>query len=69
MKEVLYPDLIGEIAKRGETSAYLGKKIGLTYSAMWRRLTGKKDWSNSEIDNICQHYGKTYEELFKKKGN
>ena len=66
MKKVRFPELLGEMARHGETQRTLAKNIGLTYGAIWRRLTGRTDWSKSEIDKICEHYGKTYDELFKK---
>lgn len=66
MKKVLYPDLVAEMAKRGETQRSLAKAIGLTYSAVWRRISGKQEWSINEIDKICEHYNKNYYELFKR---
>ncbi len=66
MKKVKYPELVGEMARHGDTQRTLGKVLGLTYSAIWRRITGKTEWSISEIDKICEYYNKNYYELFKK---
>ncbi len=66
MKYVKYPELMGEMAKHGDTQRALAKILGITYSSVWRRLTGQKEWTISEVDKICEHYGKDYYELFKK---
>ena len=66
MKTVIYPDLVGEMAKHGETQKFLAKELGLTNTALSRRLAGKKDFSITEIEKICEHYGKTYYELFRR---
>lgn len=66
MKSVKYPELAGEMARCGENRKTLAKHLGLTYGAFCRRMTGTKEWSISEIDKICEHYGKNYYELFKR---
>lgn len=65
MKTVKFPGLVGEMARRGETRDYVAGLIGVTQSALWRRLTGITEWTISEIDILCEHYGKDYYELFK----
>lgn len=66
MKKIKYPELVGEMAKHGDTQESIGKLLGLAYSSVCRRLTGKTEWSISEIDKLCDYYNKSYEELFKK---
>lgn len=66
MKKVLYPNLVGEMAKRGETQRTLAKLLGTTYSAIWRRMSGRTEWTIGEVDKICDYYGKDYYELFKR---
>lgn len=66
MKKIVYPELIGEMAKHGDTQKAIGKLLDLPCSSIGRRLSGEIEWSISEIDKICQCYNKTYEELFKK---
>lgn len=66
MKKVLYPELLGEMARHGDTTRTLAKLLGITYSSIWRRFKGKSEWTISEVDKICEHYGKDYYELFKK---
>lgn len=68
MKTILFPELVGEMAKRGETQKDLGKIIGVSYGSVCRRFQGNTRWTKDEIDKICEHYQKTYEELFKKEG-
>ena len=66
MKKIIYPGLVGEMAKKGDTQEVLAKLLGLPRESISRRLSGKIEWSISEIDKICEHYGKDYYELFKK---
>lgn len=68
MKKLKYPELVGEMAKHGETQKELGKLLGLTYASISRRLSGETKWSIDEVDKICKHYNKNYYELFKKEG-
>lgn len=65
MKELKYPELRGEMAKHGDTQKTLAKLLGTTYSSVSRRLTGKTEWSISEICKICNHYKRDFNELFK----
>lgn len=67
MEKILYPELLGEMAKHGDTQKSLAKLLGITYSSVSRRLSGKSEWSISEIDILCEYYDKNYYELFKKK--
>ena len=66
MKKVIYPGLVAEMAKRGETQEVLSKLLGLRRESISRRMTGKLEWSISEIEKICEYYEKDYYELFKK---
>ena len=66
MKKVLYPELVGEMAKRGDTQEKLGEILGLTRASVLNKLAGKTEWTINEIDTICKHYKKDYYELFKK---
>jgi transcriptional regulator with XRE-family HTH domain len=66
MKKIKYPELVGEMAKRGDTQESLAKLLGIPHSSISRRLSGEIEWSISEIDKLCEFYGKDYYELFKK---
>lgn len=66
MKKILYPNLVAEMARHGESQRDLGAMLGLPHESICRRLSGKIEWSISEIDKLCEHYEKNYHELFKK---
>ena len=60
-----YPNLLAEIKRKGETQSYLAKLLDITIATVNLKLNGKRDWKISEIETICNHYGKGYDELFK----
>lgn len=60
-----YPNLLAEMARRGETNYDIAKVINKSYAAVTRRINGKTLLSIEDINLICKHYNKTYEELFK----
>lgn len=64
-KVVRYPNLLAEIARSGENYTTLGELLGISVSAVARRLNGAVEWSKSEIDTLCDHYGKDYDYLFR----
>lgn len=66
MKKIKYPELAGEMAKRGDTQKTLGNLLGVNCSSISRRLSGEIEWSISEIDILCKRYNKNYYELFKR---
>lgn len=64
-KTVKYPNLLAEIARSGDNTAKLADLLGISISAFYRRLNGLVEWSKSEIDTLCDHYGKDYDYLFR----
>lgn len=64
-KVVRYPNLLAEMARMGVTAAALGELLNISLSAVYRRLNGLTEWSKSEIDTICDHFGKDYDYLFR----
>ena len=66
MKNLKYPNLVGEMAKRGETQSTLAKLLDLHKNSICKRLSGEVEWSIGEIDKLCEHFGKDYYELFKR---
>lgn len=64
-KVVRYPNLLAEIARSGENYTTLAELLGISVSAVARRLNGAVEWSKSEIDTLCDHYGKDYDYLFR----
>lgn len=66
MKKVKYPELVGEMAKHGDTQKSIAKLLGITYSSVSRRLSGEIDWTIGDIEKLCKYFNKDYYELFKK---
>lgn len=63
-KTVLYPNLEAEIARKGESYTTLGKILGLSPSAVSKRMDGQTRWNADEIAKVCKHFDMTFEELF-----
>ncbi len=63
-KTVRYPNLLAEIARSGESNMMVAELLNLSASSFTRRLNGSIEWSKSEIDTLCDHYGKNYDYLF-----
>ena len=66
MKKSKYPELRAEMVRHGDTQSAIANLINITVTSICRRLSGEIDWKISEIEKICKHYGKSYDELFKK---
>lgn len=64
MKVIHYPALLGIMASSGETYQSLADLLGTSTSAISRRMNGDVDWSLHEVKAICEHYGKSYYDLF-----
>lgn len=65
MRKILFPGLHGEMARRGETQQELAKLINISEQCISRKFTGKNQWTFNEIEKLCEHYNKNYDELFK----
>lgn len=65
MKVIKYPELVGEMAKRGETQKTLATLLGITNGTVSRKLSGQNEWTIGEIETLCKYYNKDYYELFK----
>lgn len=63
-KTIRYPNLLAEMARSGDTYTIIAELLGISVSAVSRRLNGEVDWSKSEIDTLCEHYAKDYDYLF-----
>lgn len=64
-KEIKFPNLVGEMAKRGENQKTLAILLNCHRSTISKKLSGKVEWSIGEVERICEHYGKDYYQLFK----
>ena len=67
-KKVLYPNLAAEMARNGDKTRDVASLLGITRSAVNSKMNGLMAWTQKQIDILCEHYDKTYEELFKGKG-
>lgn len=66
MKNNKYPNLFAEMIRHGELTEDLAKFLGMKYGALHRRFIGRTKFSVNEAIKICEHYGKSFEELFMK---
>ena len=69
MKNLLYPELIGEMAKRGENQSTLAELLGITPVSINNKMAGRTKWTLSEMIVISNYYNKDKEELFKRNEN
>lgn len=65
MTQIKYIELFVEMQKHGDTQKSVANLLGLSQQAISRKLSGKNEWKNSEIDKLCKHYNKDYSVLFK----
>lgn len=66
MLKPLYPELVGNMAKKGETRADLAKLLNISELSVINKLNGKSEFKLVEIEILCKHYSTDYYELFKK---
>lgn len=64
-KQVKYPNLVSEMARRGESQKTIAHLLGVTQATISRKLSGKIDWTMKEINAICEYYGMGFCQLFK----
>lgn len=67
IKQVEYPELSAEIAKKGETQKEIADLLFASMSAVNRKLRGLTDWTVTEIHFLYDHYKKPFEVLFQEK--
>lgn len=65
MGKVMFPNLVAEMARRGEKQKDIAKLLGLPVASICMRLKGETKWGIGEIDILCEHFGKDYYQLFK----
>ena len=65
LKDIKYPNLLLEIKRCGETQDDISKLLNLSRTTVNFKLSGRSEWTISEVEKICEHYDKNYYELFK----
>lgn len=63
-KIVKFPNLVAEIARRGETQKSIAKLLGVSEPTIGFKLKGKTDWTIGEVEQLCKYFGKDYYQLF-----
>lgn len=66
MEKPLFPNLAGEMAKRGETVGTIAKLLDVSKPIAYSRLQGKSDFRIGEVEKLCEHYNSDYATLFSK---
>ena len=56
MKEIAYPNLMGEMAARGITRKQIFTALGVSQNAFYKKLRGKSDFTLSEAVKIHQDF-------------
>lgn len=64
MKTIKYPNLVAEMARRGDNQQTLARLLLLTQAGVSRRLSGETRWQVREIAKLCEYYDKDYYYLF-----
>lgn len=65
-KFVLFPEIVAEMERRGETQSDLARILQLDRSQVGRKLKGEIQWSIGDIEVLTLHYNKDFWELFRK---
>lgn len=63
-KDVKFPNLRAELARRGWSDKYLGEQLDLTQSQICKRMNGSCEFSMSEAIKICKLLGMEFQALF-----
>lgn len=50
----LYPELCGKIRAKYRTQRAFARSIGMNPSSLSSRLSGKSQWSYSEVAKVCE---------------
>ena len=64
-KQIKFPNLLAEMARKGENQKTIAKLLGVAAPTISRKLSGHNDFSITEVEILCEHFGKDYCELFK----
>lgn len=63
---MLFPEIVAEMERRGETRKDLARLLELDVSQITRKLNGDIQWTIGDIEVMTLHYNKDFWELFRK---
>ena len=66
-QEIKFPNLVAEMARRGENQKDVAELIGTSQPTFSRKLRGLNEFTINEAIILCKHYEKEYSELFEVK--
>lgn len=65
-RQLLFPNLRAEMARKGNTIEDIGKVVGISYSTIKARFAGRSDWTLGEVETLCDYFKKDFYELFER---
>jgi len=65
LEHIRYPNLLAEMKRSGETQDNVASLLNLSRTTVNWKISGKSEWTISEIEILCEHYKKDYYDLFK----
>lgn len=65
MAKAKFPNLVAELARKGECQKSLAVLLHLNQATISRKMNGISDWTIGEIETLCDYFNKDYYTLFK----
>lgn len=62
----VFKNLHIEMIRFEETSSEIATLLGLKKSTVYKKMTGKSNWTIDEACKLCEHYDRPFEYLFSK---
>ena len=66
IRDYKYMHLYNVMRKHKESLSKVAKLLNITPQTISSKLVGASEWTISEIDFLCNHYGEDYYKLFVK---
>lgn len=65
----MYRNIVAEMARNGMTRAFVAKKLKISVATLRKKIAGKNDFKNSEIEILLSLFGNnvSFEYLFEVK--
>lgn len=63
-KDLMYSNLLAEMSRNGYTRVKLAKHLGIAGNTLWLKLNGTRNFTITEIKEICTLFNCTFEYLF-----